>query len=549
MTITRHTMSAVLQVAPYWATVGTGPVWADDWQTTPLAWTSSALTVTKARPAPFTRDLMALSYATTGLGRNATRTVPTTPGKSYRMVATVWTNLPDMHVGVTRTVLGVRDTALPVETATLRWGIFTATSATSVLTIEFPTVGVSAPSSGTVYVIDVALWEVEYTTYLDPHPVRAAVTLDSEWSPYVQADLVCPLPDPDALALIDPRSADEAGNVLPQLRATITLASDSGESDPASSMTAFVIQQNLTTAAQLTAFVKYYGLTTAAMLTELWSDQLNTTVDPALVTQRTFDVHLRTRTVDFIAGTMTLTLTSDELYLQDFKRYDTTSSTWTPPAATSLRALVNWALGKLGWSLQGAGTDVAIDSTAVVWNLGESMWSFLDAFVRGSGKRLWCDEARRWWLTDALPEVAGAATITALTSCTDTLSRDDEAYGDAAVMLYEWTDAAGAQQRRSAASTTPEVLIPKVVVQSFAEQRSPGTAALTSGAARMRARVLSRGRRVSARAVSSYTVTPGQQALITTPAAEVTTSLVSAVTWTLPDDEMDVVTRDLTTAP
>jgi hypothetical protein len=266
--------------------------------------------------------------------------------------------------------------------------------------------------------------------------------------------------------------------------------------------------------------------------------------DPGLTSSRRLDVHLRSREVDYVAGTMRLELTSDEMYLQDFARYDTSTSTWTPPATSSLRVLVNWALGLFGWALQSTGTDATIDAAKVIWNLGETLWSFLDAYIRGSGKRLWCDESRKWYLTDSIPTAAGVATIAALTTCTDTLSRSDEAYGDAAVMEYTWTDAAGMAHRDYAYAYTPGLVTPRTVVQRFTDQQ-PAPGAVGVGVARLRTRAMSRGRNIRARAVSSYAVTPGQQALITTPVTTITGALVSAVTWTLPEDEMDVTTRDV----
>jgi hypothetical protein len=574
-------------------------------------------------------------------------------------------------------------------------------------------------------VTQVALYEVESTTYVDLHPVQATVRLDSEWSPYVRVDLTCPLPPADALSRIDPRGVDYLG-------------SNGGDSLLASDLTAQLVTAGITTAAGLTTlwagktaayltaqysdpydasppagilrtnlatnpsvevnttrFSAYGGATVARVNTwataGAWSYQATKTVttqqgviylepradfvqgdqvtvgvdvvsptagvvytaariaksgapgsaefgsipvlltagatrrvtftytvpapnaggtitavgfqvvdnggaagrvlrvdgvtiergvtdgtrfdgdtpdtftldyawtaaahaststqsaiDAGLATSRRLDVHLRSRDVDYVAGTMRLECTSDEMFLQDFARYDTSTATWTPPATTSLRALVSWALGLYGWTLQPEGTDATIDAAKVIWNLGETLWSFLDAYVRGSGKRLWCDESRKWYLTDSVPTAAGVATIAALTSCTDSLSRADEAYGDAAVMEYTWTDPTGRQYRDYAYTYTTGLTTPKTVVQKFVDQQ-PAPGAVGFGVARLRTRAMSRGRTIVARAVSSYAVTPGQQALITTPVTTITGALVSAVTWNLPDDQMDVATRDVVT--
>jgi hypothetical protein len=779
VTITRHTIGALMQVdPPYWRNTSDVPLWADSVQGA-VQWApyDSSITVTKVMNAG--RYELRLDWNRASGTQQVQHQVVTVPGKYYRLVASMYTTMPKMTAQATGAPNGGSPASSPSRDLTATpyevWGVFAATATATFLTLKSPApwaAGINdPPATGTVFVTEVALYEVERTTYLDLHPVQASVRLDSEWSPYVRVDLTCPLPPADALSRIDPRGVDSSGQLKAvPARVVINLSAVGGDTRTAGDLTAELHAAGIATAAQWTTFL---AGRTAAYLTDRYSDPYTGTVptrtnlatnpraatltapsgglgwvarwfgnggsgtttlvtgaadgpaasvttyarktwtvapslggsgdvgfqhtagysstgtqtigypvtagttytlstylrasitmgitpppgwiirvvwrnaagtflsnapvgspsvslpagtwtritatvtapagaaymevitsnggnvvggipvgarlegtamlvevaaapgtyfdgstpdtftidhawtstadaststesamDAGLASSRRLDVHLRSREVDYVAGTMRLECTSDEMYLQDFARYDTSTSTWTPPATISLRVLVSWALNLFGWTLQPEGTDAAIDAAKVIWNLGETLWSFLDANVRGSGKRLWCDEARRWYLTDSIPAAAGVATIAALTTCTDTLSRADEAYGDAAVMAFEWSDPAGAAHRDYAFAYTTGLLTPKTVVSRFTDQQpAPGAAA--AGVGRLRTRAMSRGRAIVARAVSSYAVTPGQQALITTPVTTITGALVSAVTWNVPDDEMDVTTRDV----
>ena len=536
MTITRHTIDARMRVDPYWRNVSDTPVWSDSMQGA-LLW------------SPYDADTTTAKVLNTSTGRYELRVTWTsgtpfantvysgplalTVGKRYRIVGHVYAPAASslyvtMPILLDGTYLAGSQPVTLTDAPQEVWAVVQATSASAFATLAAPLSG-----SGTFYWTDVAIYEVEQTEYIELRPTRASVTLDSEWSPYVRVELTCPLPPSDALAKIDPRGVP--------LRATVTLSALTGDSWTASQLTAWLQGNAITTAAGWTA---YLAGRTAAYLTDWFFDPYNPSSDPTTVTSRTFDVHLRTRRIDYVEGTMRLELAGDELYLQDFARYDTSTATWTPPATSSLRSLVSWALGLYGWSLE-AGDDVTIDSTKVVWNLGESLWTFLDAFVRGNGKRLWCDELRRWWLTPAVPTAAGVTVITGPERFDDTLSRDDPAYGDAAVLAYEWVDGTGAQQRQYAFIATPGSLTPKTVVQRFTDQQPSSTTVAAEGVGALRMRAMSRGRAVEVRKVCDYSVTPGQQAAISTPVTTVSDALVSAVTWSLPEDVMDVRTRDV----
>jgi hypothetical protein len=124
----------------------------------------------------------------------------------------------------------------------------------------------------------------------------------------------------------------------------------------------------------------------------------------------------------------------------------------------------------------------------------------------------------------------------------DVLSREDPAYGDGAVVIYEWTDGAGAQQSAYQFSAVPGV-VSKVVVQRF---KVPNPSLTAAPAAALRTRSLTRGRDVQIEALSDYLADPGQTVVISSPVTTVDGSMVSGVTWRFPDDRMDITTRDTT---
>lgn len=85
-----------------------------------------------------------------------------------------------------------------------------------------------------------------------------------------------------------------------------------------------------------------------------------TTTEAVSGESRTFNLGLRSRTVDHKGGTIDVELASDEILLHDRKRVATTVDSTPRQYETSLRALCNWALGKIGASLAAGTTDASI---------------------------------------------------------------------------------------------------------------------------------------------------------------------------------------------
>lgn len=118
-------------------------------------------------------------------------------------------------------------------------------------------------------------------------------------------------------------------------------------------------------------------------------------------TSRTFDLGLRARSIDHRAKTITMELASDEALLMDRKNVSAAVDSTPRTYETSLRAICNWALGKIGASLE-AGTDDAdltayfdarnlitdpgtADTQAGVWGVSNGQWDHNDASWSISG--------------------------------------------------------------------------------------------------------------------------------------------------------------------
>lgn len=136
-------------------------------------------------------------------------------------------------------------------------------------------------------------------TIADVGTLRASggtITLDENYSPYVSASITVPLTSPDIGEQIDPRENQ---------RVTVTVADESDT----------------------------FG------------------------TPRVFDLGIRDRTVDHGQRTLTIEAASDEMRLHDTCRLATTSDRSARAYESSLRGIVNWALAKIGASLEPGGPD------------------------------------------------------------------------------------------------------------------------------------------------------------------------------------------------
>lgn len=216
--------------------------------------------------------------------------------------------------------------------------------------------------------------------------------------------------------------------------------------------------------------------------------------DPAPIL---LDLYLTVRSYvpNDVDGTVSIGLMSDEIRLQDYKNAATADYA---PGAMLLTDMVAYAMRKIGnppIDMTGIPA-VTIPATATVWKAGDSLDSWLQGPLRANGVELYQDaqDPARTWRAFVI-NTAGKATangLVALGTATDILSApigidmDAPDYADAVVTVYQWTDAAGASQRKVYASLPPGAFH-RVLTQTFSTpdpgvDPTPATRAFTSKA-------------------------------------------------------------------
>lgn len=351
-------------------------------------------------------------------------------------------------------------------------------------------------------------------------------TLDESWVPYVQASLTLPVQAPEVMDLLDPRTKG---------RVRLTLAQRFGSSEPLSALSADWSGLDLADVSDL------YSGQTLASISARYGQPYNTFGTRASTTRR-LNLGVRACAVSWTNATVALELASDEALLID---YALVAREPQLPAAPTVRDACAMVLDAIGARLQTGATNGPLEPGSVAWEPGEHAWAYIEPLVQAAGLRLWCDEARRWHLTEPLAPTEGALSLSTATGVTDAeeqISRNTDEWFDAVVIVYTWRDAAGVERRRvdfAAAAGYSRVHTVEIA------RPWPGDGA----AAAMLARTRGRGRIQSASAVSSYTATPGQVLSLTTPGPLTQTGMVSRVTWDMDADLMSVRARDLIELP
>lgn len=378
------------------------------------------------------------------------------------------------------------------------------------------------------------------STTLDQHSVTArvtplaltlyvdtgSVTLDEGWSPYAQAQLVCKLPDADAMEALDLRT-------IP-LRLDLRARQDFGTlwslavltADYAGSMAALT--------------VAFGGKPLSAVYTK-YSHPWNT-FGRRPSTSRRFDLVITERIFDHVAGELRITAASGEALLQS----DALIATATfDPGTTSVKTIVGLVLDRLDATLQPGAPDATVEAAATIWSPGVSAWDYVAPLCQAANLKLWCDEVGRWWLTEVQPTTPGALVLTegvTITEGTDTMSVASDVWFDAVVVVYKWTDSF---DLNNTAYDVAGPTHPRNVYRVEHNTPYPGPGA----AAGILNRAQGRGRTLDVAAVSDYRARPGQAATITLPNTEIQTGYVASVAWGWPDNEMRVASRGLVDTP
>jgi len=259
---------------------------------------------------------------------------------------------------------------------------------------------------------------------------------------------------------------------------------------------------------------------------------------------RSFDLYIVERVFDTNERSLTLVAQSDEAVMINDTRV---ASTALDPETQDIPTIVQSVLTRYGATLEaGAAAGTVAEAEATLWEPGTRAWDYLDDFLEAASLRVWSDENRKWYLTQRQTLSAGHLTITpsnGMVDHSDSMAYDPRTYFDAVVVEYRWNDVDGVSQIAydHAGNTVP---------RSALTLKNENTVYPGPGAAQgLLDRMTGRGRVIDVEAVSRYNATPGQAITITPPSGFDQNGFLVSVEWRLPDAEMAVKTRNLTTRP
>lgn len=392
-------------------------------------------------------------------------------------------------------------------------------------------------------------------------PTDVSVTLDETFSPYCQATVVVPKGAIDPTD-IDPRQGDrlklrlqqDFGDLIYNSEITADFGGD------VSNITAGISPMKPTTftrrytkpwnifepALPLSTVTSAYGglvsALTAASLATVWrmSDFLHGSgvFNPAPSTIFDGDLVVREVTEDYIAQTVTISLTSDETLLQDLPN---DGMIVTP--VYSLRELINRFLLVLGTSLQPGtanstytgGYTPVIDPENV-----QSVWDFLIEQVQAAKFVFYCDEQRRWYLTTSTT-TAGTIELKDddnITAFTRTISRNEKWYNQAVIWYKKPNGTYGVDKYYSPLPAgQPDRGLSKYGGEIF--EPIPGAAQSIVE------RSLTRGETYTVEAINNFDARPRSTLTTDVTGIPVMSGVIQSVTFALPSARMSIELRDL----
>lgn len=178
------------------------------------------------------------------------------------------------------------------------------------------------------------------------------------------------------------------------------------------------------------------------------------------------------------------------------------------------------------------------------WKPGQSLFDFLQPLINASGLRLFCDENRVWRLVDPTEyEVPGYVVAQAKHNTTegeDLITRNEDTWADAVVVIYSWTGEGG--ESKTAYDVAGDPTGKAVVRELDREYPGPGAAQHILNS------LQGRGRTQTVTVLGQYGAAPGMDATISLPGTYTQTGKVRRVTFDLSSGLMDVETRGLTDA-
>lgn len=326
------------------------------------------------------------------------------------------------------------------------------------------------------------------TVEIGGHPVdviEASLTMQEDWSPYIQGSVTLPILDLADADLYDPRTP-----------VTVTLAATRVDVTTKSSQGLFPPTQ-------------------------------------------TFALAVRAREINLADSVMTLELSSNEAFALDYVRTEQTD--WVPPTR-SIRAAVIYALSQIGATLEPGTADADLLPDAGIWKPGVTAWDYMENLVQAANLRLFANELGYWFLVnsaDIFPEYIELSYLRDLTRSTEKIDRNVDSWADSVFIKYTHKDAAGDDVVEYSSAA-----LPNHTKTLFLEYNTPKP---VHGAAQaVLNRVSRKGLESEIAAVSNYFVKPTQTAFIRPPGRPAQVSRIRAVSWAWPDDEMRLTLADVT---
>jgi hypothetical protein len=323
-----------------------------------------------------------------------------------------------------------------------------------------------------------------------------SITFDESWSPFVQADITCKVPEDQAtLDRLDPR---------------------------------------LNCRVQITLGYTYDGKVS----------------DVHVVA----DLHIRTRDVLRPANQLRLTASSDEGRSQDAKRRAADAA----PPKTGINEIITYAANKAVYPntaviVSDFPPGYGVNSfTELSLDIGKDFQSLITDAAGRAGVWVYSDGSRRWFITTR-PEVAGVSAHKLYTGPDGTILDTDAAlqredFSNSVCLIYTWKDAAGADQTLYGEAYVPGSGPFGVVATGYntyvEERQGPVTQAQATAAAQTVLKYkITRGHGIRLGAVAAYWLRPGMTVTVQLPLGDQERQLIRAVTFNPVSGTMTITTR------
>jgi hypothetical protein len=392
------------------------------------------------------------------------------------------------------------------------------------------------------------------------NPISVSVTTDETWAPYVQASVVVPsnLITDD----IDPRqdtrlklrlqqdfgdlvyvyeiTADYGGNVSAITAAfggTVDLITKE-YTEPWN-----IFQTGLPLSTVTTAYAPVTPLKlTNANLSSVWLMskflQSEGSFNPAPSTVFQGDLGVRSIAYDYVSKEATIELASDEALTQDVHGYGDDIMV----EYEDLRSLINKVLFFIGAELEPGEANYIYSPRYQLQkfelNLSNVAWEFIETITQAAGLKIYCDEARRWYLVDPVA-ISGELELKDndnITAFTKDITRDGLYYNQV-IIRYDAITLGVIYDRYDAIGTGAV----KTLYLEKSNIEFPGFGAAQS----ITERALTRGETYSMEAIANFDARPRQTLTIDITGEPTKTGIIQSVTWNLPSARMSIDIRDL----